>query len=127
MPDSYACHDLRWEPGRYDAALQSRIKAEMVDHDAANQVVLIERWFSHNPSMNKSHYKGILDQLERVSSDRLCAKAYDALDAAEKGIDERNTDGGTQPPEKSGAHPAPSDGVTDALMNTRYLTGARKP
>jgi len=126
LPDGYACHDLGWEQNRYDAALQSLVAADMVDHDSENQVVLIERWFRHNPPMNKSHYKGILRQLEKVPSDRLREKAYDALEAAENGTGERKLDGSTQPPDKPDARPAPSAGVTAAHLNTGYMTGQRR-
>jgi len=127
LPDDYALHDLAWEQDRYDAERQSLIAAEMVDHDAENEVVLIERWFHHNPSMNKSHRVGILRQLEKVSSDRLREKAFDALEAAESGTGERKPDGGTQPPYKPDALPAPSDGVTAAHLQTKLMTrGARR-
>ena len=126
LPDGYACHDLRWEQDRYDAALQSLIDAGIVDHDLENQVVLIERWFRHNPSMNRSHYKGIIGQLEKVPSDRLQAKAFAALEAAENGTDARKTDGRTNPPAKPDAQPAPSAGVTEAHLQTPYMTGARR-
>ncbi len=126
LPDGYACHDLRWDQDRYDAALQSLIEAGIVDHDSENQVVLIERWFRHNPSMNRSHYKGIIGQLEKVPSDRLCTKAFAALEAAENGTDARKIDGGTRPPDKPGARAAPSAGVTEALLNTAYMTKERR-
>ena len=125
LPDGYVCHDLRWEQDRYDAALQSVVAADMVDHDAANQVVLIEHWFRHNPPMNKSHYKGIIGQLERVPSDRLCEKAYAALEAAENGTGKRKRDGSPQPPDKPDAHPEPSAGVTAAHLETSYMSGKR--
>ena len=126
LPDGYACHDLGWEKDRYEEALESLIDAEMVDHDSENQVVLIERWFRHNPSMNRSHYKGIVGQLEKVPSDRLCTKAFAALEAAENGTDVRKSDGRTNTPDKPDAHPAPSAGVTEALLNTAYMTKERR-
>ena len=126
LPDGYACHDLGWEKDCYEEALQSLIDAEMVDHDAENQVVLIEQWFRHNPSMNKSHYRGIIGQLERVPSDRLCEKAAGALEAAENSTVVRKRDGGTQPPDKLDTRPEPSAGVTAAHLNTAYMTGQRR-
>jgi hypothetical protein len=126
LPDGYACHDLGWEQDRYDAAMRLLIDAEMVDHDAENQIVLIERWFRHNPSMNKSHYKGILSQLEKIPSDRLQAKAFASLEAAENATGKPKTNNGTQPPDKSDARPAPSDGVTSAHLKTPYMTGKHR-
>ena len=126
LPDGYALHDLGWSQDRYDKARRSLLDAEMVDHDSVNEVVLIERWFQHNAPMNKSHRKGILSQLKKVPSDGLRDKAYAALEAVETGTGERKTDGGSQSPDKPGAHPTPSVGVTAAHLKTPYMTGARR-
>ncbi len=92
IPVGYALDDLGWGQDRYDEALPLLVTAEMVDHDEENDVVLIERWFQHNPPMNPSHRKGIIGQLEKVQSDRLRAKANDALEAAENAAHRRKTD-----------------------------------
>ena len=126
LPEGYAVHDLGWSQDCYDAALQSLVAAQMVDHDPKNQVVLIERWFRHNPPMNPSHRKGTIGQIEKVKSDRLREKAYAALEAVENGAGGRKTNGGTQMPDKSGAYPAPSNGVTAAHLKTPYITGKHR-
>jgi hypothetical protein len=98
----------------------------MAHRYSVNQVVLIEQWFRHNPPMNPSHHVGIIGQLERVPSDQLCEKAAGALEAAENSTVVRKRDGGTQPPNKPGAHPDSSAGVTAAHLNTAYMTGQRR-
>jgi hypothetical protein len=68
LPDGYACNDIRWDSTQYQAARQTLIDADLIQFDAANQVILIERWFKHNPPMNQSHLKGIAAMLERCGS-----------------------------------------------------------
>lgn len=123
LPDGYACPDLGWAQDRFDTSLQSLIDADNVDHDADNQVVLVRRWFRHNPPMNQSHYKGILGQLEKAPSDRLRDKAYTALEACQNDADQRKGVGGKQ---QSDVQLAPSVSVSDKLMQTPYIAGTRR-
>ena len=40
----------------------------MVASDPATTVVMVKRWFRHNPPMSESHMKGILRQCEGLPS-----------------------------------------------------------
>jgi hypothetical protein len=79
LPDGYACNDVGWEAKRYESARQTLIDADLIQFDEANQAVLIERWFKHNPPMNKSHAMGIEKVLVRCTSPELQQDCHDAL------------------------------------------------
>jgi hypothetical protein len=81
LPDGYACNDLRWEPERYRTARQSLADAGLIQFDAESGFVLIERWFKHNPPMNQSHHKGIINQLEKCGSPELQKRCEAQLEA----------------------------------------------
>ncbi len=81
MPDGYACSDLKWDSKRYQAALKVLVEEGLIRFDPENQVVLIERWFQHNPPMNESHLLGIERELERCASEVLQDYCYDELNA----------------------------------------------
>ena len=123
LPDGYACHDVGWAQDEYNAALQSLLDADMVDHDAESETILVERWFRHNPPMNKSHRIGIVRQLEKVPSDRLRDKAYAALEEHESGSDTRNDTANRQPSDASQEQAAV---VTAAHLRTGYMSGTRR-
>ena len=45
LHEGYACADLRWSPEEYRSVCAELVAAELIDHDAEQSVVLIERWF----------------------------------------------------------------------------------
>lgn len=69
LPDGYACSDLRWQPDRYTSARDQLEAADLIRFDAATSVVMITRWFKHNPPMSESHLTGIERLLERLPAD----------------------------------------------------------
>ena len=71
LPEGYACADLQWPKEKYCAARDELIAADLIDFDAKTEVVLIKRWFKHNPPMNQKHLQGILKLLDRLPSPRL--------------------------------------------------------
>ena len=79
LPDGYACNDLCWDAKRYQQARQELVAADLIQFDKGNQVVLIKRWFKHNPPMNKSHAIGIEKVLIRCTSPELQQECHDAL------------------------------------------------
>ena len=87
LPDGYACNDLCWEEDRYQRARQELIDAELIQYDETDDVVLIERWFNHNPPMNQSHMTGIKRALEKVPSAVLLGATLEALEAACEAIE----------------------------------------
>ena len=80
LPDGYACNDIRWEAKRYVSARQSLLDADLIRYDDANHVVLIERWFKHNPPMNEKHRKGIASQIEKLESELDAARSEGRID-----------------------------------------------
>jgi hypothetical protein len=80
LPDGYACSDLRWLPERYANARSQLIEADLIKFDAGAQVIMITRWFKHNPPMNEDHHIGIVRILERLPSETIASEALQALE-----------------------------------------------
>ncbi len=79
LPDGYAFSDLQWPLERYEAARQQLVEADLICFNSETSVVMITRWFKHNPPMSKSHLTGIERVLERIPSDPLREAAQEAL------------------------------------------------
>lgn len=82
IPDAYACNDLRWQQGRYVNARKLLIEADLILFDEPCEVVMLCRWFKHNPPMNEKHSIGIERILERLPSPSVHEVAVAALNAA---------------------------------------------
>jgi hypothetical protein len=82
LPDGYACADLKWEPDAYETIRKEVMEAGMIDFDPAHGVLLIERWFKHNPPMNDKHALGTTRLIANIESDRLREKATSAFEEA---------------------------------------------
>jgi hypothetical protein len=87
QPDGYACEDLRWPLDKYKLARDQLIDAELIAFDAETSVVMITRWFKHNPPMNDSHLKSIEGELSRLPSQTIAQAAYEGLVTALEAID----------------------------------------
>ena len=87
LPDGYACADLRWSPDRLAKARQQLIAADLILFDAECSVVMITRWFKHNPPMNESHLIGIERVIERLPSEMICDAALQALEESWEAIE----------------------------------------
>jgi hypothetical protein len=125
LPEGYACSDLRWEPERYRAACEQLIAADLVRFDPDCDVVLITRWFKHNPPMSESHLIGIERQLERLPSFTLYEEAQTALWAAWKAL---QADKVAKAQRKGKAPYGASNGLGGASperLETNYLAGRR--
>ncbi len=79
LPDGYACNDIGWDRQRYEAARATLMDAGLIQYDDGNQVILIERWYKHNPPMNQSHVKGIETSLRQCPSIELRDYAHNQL------------------------------------------------
>ncbi|RWX70506.1 hypothetical protein EN780_03010 [Mesorhizobium sp. M4B.F.Ca.ET.089.01.1.1] len=75
LPPGYACADLGWAEAGYDSVLKELVSVGLIDHDPATAVILIERWFKHNPPTNDDHALGTRRRLESIPCDRLREKA----------------------------------------------------
>ena len=78
MPDGYAVDDLRWELSRYVKARQELACADLILLDETESVLMITRWFKHNPPMSESHFIGICRLLERLPSQMIWEAASQA-------------------------------------------------
>ena len=86
LPDGYACHDLQWPQARYHKARSQLIEADLIGFDDACRVVMICRWFKHNPPMNEKHLIGIERILEKLPSITIQSVAQAALNEAWESI-----------------------------------------
>ena len=55
------------------------VQADLIRFDAQTSVVMITRWFKHNPPMNADHLKSIEGELERLPSLSLAEEAHSDL------------------------------------------------
>ncbi len=119
LPDGYACDDLNWTLERYQAAREALQVADLIAFDDDTSVVMIRRWFKHNPPMSESHLLGIERVIERLESFSIMEavtlnlnEAWDAVLAAKAALAERKSVGKTPP---SIGNPS--------ILNTPYLNG----
>ena len=82
----YACDDLQWQNERYLKARSQLIAADLIVFDDDCRVVMICRWFKHNPPMNEKHLIGIERILEKLPSITIQSVAQAALNAAWEAI-----------------------------------------
>lgn len=82
LPDLYACSksDLNMDLPEYEAARAGCIEAGMIDYDPDHSVILIDRWFKHNPPTSPDYATGVLRRIEKVESERLRARALAAFE-----------------------------------------------
>ena len=79
ISDGYACDDLQWPLERYLKARSQLITADLIAFDNVCRVVMICRWFKHNPPMNEKHLIGIERVLEKLPSLIIQKAALDAV------------------------------------------------
>ena len=79
ISDGYACDDLQWPQERYLKARSQLIAADLIAFDYDCLVVMICRWFKHNPPMNEKHFIGIERVLEKLPSATIQKAAQDSL------------------------------------------------
>ena len=70
LPHGYALVDLGWEGGKFDAARDALIAADMIQFDPETEEYRICRWFKHNPPQNAKHRIGIVAILEPLEQRR---------------------------------------------------------
>jgi hypothetical protein len=87
LPDGYAATDLRWTSERYLCARELLVGADLIRIDSQTSVVMITRWFKHNPPMNADHLKSIEGELERLPSLCLAEAAHNDLLMIQESLD----------------------------------------
>lgn len=114
LPDGYACTDLKWPVEKYVKSRAGLIEADLISFDDPQSIVVVRRWFRHNPPMNEKHLKGILNVLRKLPpADIVLGAINEAEDAWEAA-------------KSKGARPQPSPGTgKHHLLNTAYLNGGR--
>ena len=122
LPDGYACADLGWSADEYGAARDEVQRAGLIDMDEHRPIILIERWFRHNPPMNDKHAKGTLRFIEAIESDRLRERALSACNDVDGPRQERQA---AREAEKEAAKIAASlPGNSHHLTSTRFMRRA---
>lgn len=128
LPRGYACADLGWTDAAYASVLKELIAAELIDHDPDGDVILIERWFKHNPPANDDHAIGTRRRLQAIESDRLRDKAIDAFDEANVArIDREAAKVADRAAKAAGRSKTVAElvGNSSRLMDTRIMRGSQ--
>jgi hypothetical protein len=125
LPDGYACSDLGWELQRYRQAREQLINAGLIDFDAEASVIIVNRWFKHNPPMSESHLLGIERVLEGIPSQSICEAAQEALRESWESVQAQKAIAAQRRQKPAlGVSNGSGAGFPDKL-NTSYLGGKR--
>ena len=126
LPDGYATNDLHWELSRYLKARHELAVADLILFDETESVIMITRWFKHNPPMSESHFIGIGRMLERLPSQMIWEAASQAANEAWESVKAAKLVKDI----KSGKAPqGASNGQQAAIperLQTPFLKGARQ-
>lgn len=125
LRDGTACDDLQWDRERYIAARQQLIDADMVRFDPEAFVIMVTRWFKHNPPMNADHLTGIIRTLERLPSETIVNDATEAVTEAWDAIQEKRQQESERKQKAAPGALGSSKGHGPDLLNTRFMSGSR--
>ncbi|MEQ1943507.1 hypothetical protein ABMA32_13920 [Mesorhizobium sp. VNQ89] len=127
LPRGYACADLGWTETAYESVLKELVAVELIDRDPDTDVILIERWFRHNPIANPDHSIGTRKRLQLIECDRLREKAMAAFEVADGERVEREAQKAAAKESREAAKRADTAnliGGTARLMQSRIMRGA---
>lgn len=99
----------------------------LIDHDPDGDVILIERWFRHNPPTNDDHALGTRRRLQAIESEKLREKAVAAFDEANEVRIQREAQKAAEKAAKAAGNSKSVSqmlGDTSRLMGTRIVRGA---
>ena len=101
------------------------MEADLIRFDAQTSVVMITRWFKHNPPMNADHLKSIEGELERLPSLKLAEEAHSDLLMIQESLDAEKAAKAAR--RQKPAHDSPNGlgGQLRERLSTNYLN--RKP
>ncbi|RUU11034.1 hypothetical protein EOD23_11600 [Mesorhizobium sp. USDA-HM6] len=128
LPRGYACADLVWSETAYESVLKELVNVGLIDRDPDGDVILIERWFKHNPPANDDHATGARRRLQAIECDRLREKALSAFDEANAARIEREAQKAAEKAARAAGTSktvAETIGSTSRLMDTRMMRGGR--
>lgn len=121
--DGYACADLDWTPDKWIAVRDELVAAGMIDRDPEWDMILVERWFRHNPATNNDHAKGTMKYLAKIDSPRLREKAMEQFQEAETDRIARAAQKEQEREVARMAKVANSNPGTSRLLQTRLMSG----
>ncbi|TGQ20411.1 hypothetical protein [Mesorhizobium sp. M00.F.Ca.ET.217.01.1.1] len=129
LPDLYACADLHCDLKDYQAMRGELLEAGMIDFDPAHSVILIDKWFKHNPPTNEKYAIGTARRIADIPSEHLRKKAEEALAEVDA---ERIAKHDRDEAAKEARHAKKETGSGLALsshshlLNSPYLRGERR-
>src|SRR5262245_10173630 len=119
LPDGYATADLGWPADQYRKARDELVEAGMIKFDPGASVILIERWFRHNPPMSQDHLTGVERILDRIECDELREAALEALSESWSAIQAQRGSRGRKKQTLAGESAnGAADHIPDRLRNT---------
>lgn len=122
LPDGYACTDLRWELERYVKARKELADADLLRFDQDTSVLMITRWFRHNPPMNDRHLIGMERIIDQLPSSTIREATMEALREACEEIEAKRAAKDAR--RGAGAGRAPNGlGGNISKLETNYLNG----
>ena len=125
LPDGYACVDLRWPEERYVKARAELVAADLIEFDTSTSVLMISRWFRHNPPMNRSHLRGIERLLEKLPSPSIRETAWNAAQVAWEAVEAAKVPITPAMPKPGSGLPRGVESPISDRLNTTYLAGRR--
>lgn len=78
LPKSYACEDLRWEPGELAEAMAELVADDFMRYDAAAKVVFVCNALAYDAPANENVAKAAVKQLEELPATPLLAALAEA-------------------------------------------------
>lgn len=82
LPKLYACHDLGWDPERFDKGFAKLLEKGFINYDETTSVILIPNFLKYNPIQNTNQSKGAVKALQEMPDNSLfplffqCLKRY---------------------------------------------------
>ena len=125
LPDGYATNDLHWELSRYLKARQELASADLILFDEAESVVMITRWFKHNPPMSESHLIGVHRILEKMPSQLIFEAANQAVIEAWESVQTARAAKAAKSGKAPIGPPNGQQGIIPERLQTPFMTRGR--
>lgn len=125
LRDGTACDDLQWTKERYSKARSLLMAADLIQYDPGGSVIMITRWFKHNPPMNEDHYLGIVRILERLPSEVIVTAALEAVEDSQESIRQEKAARAAKKQKAAGGASNGLGGQMPERLQTSYLAGKR--
>lgn len=113
LPAGYAVEDAGCSVEGFNEDMAAIVAADLVLYDDATKEVFVRDWFQHCPPTNKSHAKGTIKIISRISSDRMRERVEAEFSATQWGSKARDGDPEIPPVDRLNGH----------LTSTSYMRG----